>query len=263
LDDKSIGGMIQTLASKQVKSILINASSLTLIYKYLEKNPTEAAIVKLESIVSTAEILPEDIRKPLGKILDCQVRSMYANQENGIMAIQDGDGKEYYFDTSTYVIEVLKLDSDEPAAKGEIGRLVITDLYNYAFPLIRYENGDMGIILEQVEGDKYRVYLEEISGRITDLIYDSYGRLLSPSAVNIRMWVSKGIKQFQFIQVDEKKYQLKINPESDKVDENAIFESIMPLLGEDAELEIIYVEEIPVLNSGKRKQTVNLYRKPS
>lgn len=39
----------------------------------------------------------------------------------------------------------LKMDSDEPAEDGELGRIVITDLYNYAFPILRYDNGDTAI----------------------------------------------------------------------------------------------------------------------
>lgn len=46
-------------------------------------------------------------------------------------------------DTSGVYLEVLKLEEDIPAGDGELGRLVITDLYNYAFPPIRYENGDI------------------------------------------------------------------------------------------------------------------------
>lgn len=37
------------------------------------------------------------------------------------------------------------MDSDEPAEPGELGRIVITDLFNYAFPILRYDNGDTAV----------------------------------------------------------------------------------------------------------------------
>ena len=47
---------------------------------------------------------------------------------------------------------VLKLDSDEPAEPGELGRIVVTDYYNKTFPMVRYDTGDTG---------KMRVYYDK------------------------------------------------------------------------------------------------------
>lgn len=82
----------------------------------------------------------------LEKQFNCTVRSWYSNEENGIMGIQKEEDESYRIDTESYYYEILKLDSDEPAEPGELGRIVITDLYNYAIPLIRYDNGGSGCI---------------------------------------------------------------------------------------------------------------------
>ena len=46
------------------------------------------------------------------------------------MGLQREEDESYYIDSESYYYEILKLDSDEPAEPGELGRIVITDLYN-------------------------------------------------------------------------------------------------------------------------------------
>lgn len=62
-----------------------------------------------------------------------------------------------------------------------------------------------------------------------------------------------GIRQWQFIQKDKSKYLLKLNVQKEKFDlENTLLE-IRKIVGQDADVQIEYVEDIPVLASGKRK----------
>ena len=49
------------------------------------------------------------------------VRS-YGNNENGFIAIQLDEEKEYTIDLYNFYTEILKMDSDEPAEPGELGR---------------------------------------------------------------------------------------------------------------------------------------------
>ncbi len=259
LHDDNIMDMLIVVQKKKVKSIFSYATTLKLIYQYMDNHAVKPEGIKLTSLISTSEVLSENARASLSKLFACPVRSLYSNEENGIMAIQDTDGNRYYLDSSGYIFESLKLDSDEPADEGEMGRLVITDLYNYAFPVLRYENGDLGIVYRENVQDRYRVFIDELSGRKTDLIFDSKGRAISQHSISIHMWGISGITQYQFAQVGEKEYQLRINPESGEIDENKVRERLLPLLGSDADLQIIYVDEIPILNSGKRKEIVNLY----
>ena len=51
--------------------------------------------------------------------------------ENGIIAQQSIDSNNYIINWASYYVEILKLDKDTPVEQGEIGRIVVTDLYNY------------------------------------------------------------------------------------------------------------------------------------
>ena len=52
-------------------------------------------------------------------------------------------------------------------------------------------------------------------------------------------------------------YTLELNGDRDAIDEADVLRRIQPYFGEDAQIRIVYVDEIPVLNSGKRKYIEN------
>lgn len=125
----------------------------------------------------------------------------------------------------------MKLDSDEPTEPGEAGRIVITDLFNYAFPMIRYDTGDLGILDNSDPNELPK--LKEIYGRVRDCVYATDGRLISPAKVSVMMWGSDGVKQWQFIQETKMNYVLKLNCEK-RVDAEVYIEKFKALLGKNA-----------------------------
>lgn len=178
--------------------------------------------------------------------------------ELGILGQDMGDGGEYTLNWGSYYFECLKIDSDEPTEQGEVGRIVITDLFNYAFPIIRYDTGDLGIM--EYPSDGSFPVLKEIYGRSRDCIYTVDGKLLSPAKISVSMWGIEGIKQWQFIQEDEKEYVLKLNAEND-LNLTIVIDKLKDVLGESANIDVLFVEEIPVVSSNKRRAIVCNYKK--
>ena len=64
--------------------------------------------------------------------------------------------------------------------EGELARIVVTDLFNYAMPLIRYDTGDLAVVEKH---EKYGKVITSIEGRRTDFIYNTSGDVLSPYSV--------------------------------------------------------------------------------
>jgi phenylacetate-CoA ligase len=76
-------------------------------------------------------------------------------------------------------VEILD-DSGNPCSKDEIGKIVITDLENYAFPIIRYINGDLGRPLSgNCACGLHLPLMDNVKGRVTDLIRLPDGTVLS------------------------------------------------------------------------------------
>ena len=253
--------MLDEWTSKHVKVIVGYASALSEICKFIDRTGYDVSRMSVRSIIPISEAMPAGIRERLAELFDCPVQSWYSNEENGIMGIQPRDGDSYYIDTANYYYEILKLDSDEPAAPGELGRIVITDLNNRAMPMLRYDNGDLASYELTDYGTRYRLVLKELYGRRSDIIYDTKGGALTPFVITNNLWDVEGVRQFQFIQTDVKNYTVRLNADKEKIDEADIMRRIGHYFGDDAVFTIEYVDEIPVLNSGKRKYIMNLCEK--
>ncbi len=263
LDDASVARMITTIKEKRVHCLLGYASSLETLSRYIDAYQVDLSGFEVCSIIPISEAMPEGIRRRLREQFHCPVCSWYSNEENGIMGVQIREKEEYYIETESYYYEVLKMDSDEPAMDGELGRLVITDLYNYAFPIIRYENGDLAKCRREKKNGRMRLYLTEVYGRRNDMVYDCEGRMVSPYVINLEMWDLPGIRQYRFIQISEKSYTIELNGREEEIDVEEVRNRLLPYFGEEAVLTVTFTDEIPVLNSGKRKYIENRWKKGS
>ena len=93
------------------------------------------------------------------------------------------------------------------------------------------------------------------------MIYDTHGRALTPHTWSVYMWKFDKLKQYQFIQNGAKDYVLKVNGAEGIYKKEEIDATLRGILGEDANIDIQFVDEIAVLNSGKFKKTVCNYKK--
>lgn len=261
MDKEHLQAICELIARKRVKSIVGYASSLITLSAFIKDNQIDCSKCRVKSITPTSETMPPKVRALLQDQFKCTVSSIYGAEEFGTIGVQmKGGGDEYYVDTSGMYLEVLKIDEDIPAKDGELGRLVITDLNNYAFPLIRYENGDVVVRKTvKVKEGKYRQYFTQIYGRKSDLLYNTKGDTISPHYITNKMWGIKNIRQWKFIQTGEQTYRFVINGK--QADEAYIRSLICEELGADAEISFTYVDEIPVLSSGKRKYIENQYKR--
>lgn len=239
---------------KHEVAILGFSSALTELNKYLG---TDSIPDNIKGVMAMSEHLPESVRHDIQKKFGCSVYARYSNMENGFIAQQFDDTGEYLINTADFFVEILKLDRDEPAGDGEIGRIVVTDLYNYAMPFIRYDTGDIGTIRRREDG---KLVLSSVEGRKTDVIFDTKGIPVSPHVITNTLWSFKEISQFQFIQKTATEYVFRLNMNgADFKREDELTKAIKKYLGDSASILFEYVAEIPVLNSGKRRFVINEY----
>ncbi len=260
LDDYQIQRMIERMENKKIAyGMLGYSSALELICQYLDRSSKEVVKADIKSLITMSESLNEYTKTSLKKYFGVEPVSRYSNLENGIIAQQlTGSGNKFLINTASYHIEVLKFDSDEQVMEGEIGRIVITDLYNYAMPLIRYDTGDVGAIVSDQNNSGIK-YFSKIEGRKLDLLFDTKGKIVSSYIMYKNMWQYTDIKQYQLIQEDIKDYRFKINAEKGFNREKQLVKEYKSYLGEDANFVVEYVNEIPLLSSGKRRKVVNKY----
>ena len=257
MDEQALAEMFHTIEKKKVKCLVGYSSALGELSDYIRRSGRDCSNCSVRAIIPISETMPEPVRRTLEKQFGCPVRAWYSNEENGIMGLQNEKDEGYRIDTETYYYEILKMDSDEPAEPGELGRIVITDLFNYAFPILRYDNGDTAVAVRKEKNGRFKLYLSELYGRRSDLIYDCKGNAVTPYIITNNLWDIEGVKQYRFIQEDVKDYTIWLNGDPAKMDQEEILGRIRPYLGDEARIKVEIVDEIPVLASGKRKYIEN------
>ncbi|SEG13701.1 phenylacetate-CoA ligase [Eubacterium ruminantium] len=261
LSDEGIERKLEqiTRLTKHSQAVMMGyASTLDAFRDYFSRKGVQRAKgCKLSGIISGSEMLFDETRSMMESAFHCPCVSRYANEEQGFLG-QDGFKNNVFLtDRAHFYFEVLKLESNEPAEKGEVGRLVVTDLKNFSMPLIRYDTGDVGKLVSVKIGDKEYQAIDDFGGRRIDMIFNSEGKRISPHAITNAMWKFTDINQYQLIQDGPSTYTLKVNADAQFMRKNDLEMVIRDILGKAASLTVEYVSEIPVLNSGKRRYIVN------
>ena len=261
LTDEKLQIIVDTINCKKIKVIRGYMITLDTITRYAVKRDID--FPNHPFFISVGELLLESLRLRIVNQLHCHVISQYGNEENGIFGSSpvDGIGTNIILNRANCIVELLKLDSDMPVEKGEIGRIVVTDFTNYAMPMIRYELGDLASIGE-VASDGTILSIENLCGRKTDLIYRTNGSPIDFfNSIPSEIYNNPNLRQWQFIQKSKKEYLLRLSFEKEQDDITQSAQILLKkLLGSDAIIVIECVNEIPVLSSGKRKVVINEWK---
>lgn len=260
MGDESLEKICRDIEKKKIQVLVSYSSALVALSQYLKKTGRDISKWKVEMIFSMGEALPDGTYDLLQEIFGFSPVRSYGNNENGFIAIQLGEEKEYTIDLYNFYTEILKMDSDEPAEPGELGRIVVTDYYNKTFPMIRYDTGDTGKIrLYKDEKGRLHGKFVEIYGRRGSLIYNCQGEPLSIHVfMNILLNFEGIVYQAKCIQREKKEYELLINADREKLQSEEVLAAYRKYLGAEAQIKVTYVEEIPVQSSGKFMVCENL-----
>ncbi|MCL6266244.1 CoF synthetase [Flagellimonas myxillae] len=259
LSEKNIAILLEDFEqSKSHLNLLAYTSALDSICKYLDEHYKRPLDCTTTSAIAVAEGLSPTVKEKMRKYFNVEVVSRYSNSENGILSQQPLNSRSGYFEinTASYHVEILDLNHDRPVKPGEVGRIVITDLFNYSMPLVRYDTGDVGMMEEDPESGS--LVFTKVDGRKMDMFTNTKGEYISSHIIH-HILQYKGIQQFQFVQEDVGKYVIKLKV-LEKLPirvEDALRNQYLEYFGEDAELKIKYVKDIPLLASGKRKLVIN------
>jgi len=260
LSNDSLHRLYQILRKgNSMKCLTGYATSLEAIAIYFDKQGYTPDMFDMEVVVSGAERLESRAKALLKKVFGCTVVSRYANNENGFLAQQPIDGDNFILNTAHYFFETLRMNADDPAPYGEPARLVLTDLYNYAMPLIRYDTGD--IVIARMSGNSQaKIVLTEISGRQDEVIYDTRGNKICPHFIAVCFRRYDQLPLYQFIQENLKHFTVRLEGVRGLYKDEDIRKTARELVGEDAVVKIEHVDKIPHLSSGKFRKVICNYK---
>lgn len=245
------------LRSQRIDLLVGFPSAFAAIAGYCKAAGDAPSDFSLGAVIAIAEPLRNEARNVIETTFGCPVYSRYTTEEFGVLAQECPDAKQHHLNQATFVFELLDLDDDTPVSPGQPGRVVVTDLWSQAMPLIRYDLGDVAVMQERCACGWDRPVFTDIEGRLVEVIYDTAGNRLSPFAINSRIQDLDSVIQFQFVQHAPARYSIRLHAMPSFAQEEALTKRLLDVLGGDADLTVVYVDEIPPLRSGKRPFIIN------
>lgn len=197
----------------------------------------------LIGVYSTAEVLTDAMREAMESAFGCKVFNQYGSREIPNIACECRHGRMHVFTDMVWLESV----ND---------RLLVTSLTNRLMPMIRYENGDAGRLLEGTCTCGLPFPLMEMGlCRSNDFILAPDGRRLHPSFFNRLLYGQTQVDAYQFIQEAPGNVKLRLagRPLSDMLKE----EMTRTLAAEGLTLEIETVPEIERTISGKHRFVIS------
>ena len=141
----SVDNIIRWLAARRPAYLLTFPSLAHEIAQH--PRASHVAEIGLKHIVAISEIVTEDARAAVRAHLGCEMAQIYGCSEVGAIALQSEADDSLSICDKSVLVELLD-DSGEPVRPGETGQVVLTSLYNYATPFIRYDIGDFATLAE-------------------------------------------------------------------------------------------------------------------
>lgn len=225
-------------------------NSLAIFAEYLVRRGMR--VPGVDAISSTGENLYPHQRTLFEKTFGGRVFEKYGTRESGVIACECREHRGLHLFTDGALVEILDA-SGQPVRPGEMGRLVVTDLFNFGMPMIRYEIGDMAVATDRVCACGSPLPLvEKILGRDRDILYDSAGNpkpgYLFVEAINNLDLPA----QFQVIQTERRRLLVRVVKRIDgELDLRALTDRFREILGKSVQVVFEYTDTIARDPSGK------------
>ncbi len=159
----------------------------------------EGRPASLRHVRTVGAMLSVDLRTRLVRMLGLPIEDNYSSQEAGIIALQCPAGELYHVMAESLVVEVLD-EQGGACAEGEVGRVVVTDLHNFAAPLFRYDTGDYAEVGGPCRCGRTLPTLRRVLGRRRNLLMRADGSRFLPRAGFETFREIAAIQQYQVIQ---------------------------------------------------------------
>ncbi len=158
------------------KIILAYARSAILFAQYLQAHGLNS--YRPDAIITSAEVLEDEDRALLSEVFGCPIFNRYGCREVSVVASECEVHAGLHVMAEGLYVEIETPHG--PAQPGETGSILVTDLLNYAMPLIRYRIGDLGSwAAGTCPCGRGLPRLERVSGRVTDFLVGCDGQLVS------------------------------------------------------------------------------------
>ena len=222
---------------------------------------------RLRTLMACAGTVTPQSRDIIQRVFQADVFDKYGSRDCCDMACECSHHTGLHVYSPNVFLEVVN-DQGHPCPPGQTGRILVTLLNNHAFPMIRYEIGDLAQWAEPGPCPCGLAWprLLSLQGRADEMLVTEDGTLMSTALVRHFVGVSLNrqlIREWQFEQTGPRQFIFRYIPSRrEGLPENLaqLRDSFRLALGKNADIAQVEVSEIPVSASGKVRWILNTWR---
>jgi len=210
-----------------------------------------------QGIIGAAESLHEFQRQIIEQAFGCPAFNTYGCREFMLIAAECEQQHGLHVNADHLVVELRHAIGADATTPGEV---VITDLFNYGMPFLRYANGDMATATTaRCACGRGLPMLESVDGRVLDAIRTPAGHVLPGEFFPHMLKDVRGLERFRLVQRRLDRLDLSIVRNSGFDDSSLAYirREVHKVLGDSVALHCHFVDDIPLTPSGKLRVTVS------
>jgi phenylacetate-CoA ligase len=215
--------------------------------------------IRPRGIISTSMMLLDNERAVIEDVFQCKVTNRYGCEEVGLIACECTEHRGLHVNSEHVIVELLREDGS-PAAPGEPGQVVVTDLLNRAMPLLRYQVEDVAVLSPRTcSCGRRSPLLEKVVGRVADFLVKADGTLVAGvSLVERTLTKIAGLDRMQIIQESVEHLQLNVVPGEGYTPESArqLTQEMHDVFGRDVRVELRELSALSQDRSGKYRFSI-------
>jgi phenylacetate-CoA ligase len=237
---------------------------------YLSANPSALRILlghcrdagitlpNLRAVWTLSEVVDSDLRALCQDVFGVRIVHNYSAAECGYIALQCPEHPHFHVQSELALVEVLDAD-DRPCGSGEIGRVIVTPLHNFAMPLLRYEIGDEAEVGEPCPCGRGLPVLANVIGRLDDYVTLPNGDKRRNYASHYRLARIPALREFQIVQrsLELIEARLVVARPLTADEEQRVRTVLVAAFGDTFRIELAYCESIPRTAAGKLRTFVS------
>jgi phenylacetate-CoA ligase len=247
MDDRTLPLYVEKLNEFQPLYITGFGHSLYVLGRYLAEHGGLAFAPR--AVFTDAETLQAEQREFIERGFRAPSRDVYGLRETNWVAVHCSQHR-YHALSLTSILEAVDPEG-RPVRAGQVGRLVVTDLTQQAFPFIRYDTGDLGAVSEEeCTCGWHSPLLESLEGRAADYVVTPRGRQVAIGLVAIAR-AGQHIVESQLVQTAADRLLIRLVPAEGFCDADAqpMVAAAHDLLGDDMH---VTWEAVPAIDRAGR-----------
>ncbi len=255
LSSKGVRDILDFILIKRPKLLHTYPSILELIASYCLENHVKLPIEKIQT--GGEKLFPHQRELSLLAFPEAEIFDFYGGRDAPSIAMECCYHNGLHIMSENTIIEVID-DNGRLIKEGE-GNIAITQLHNYAMPLLRYLNGDRVRITQRECGCGRKLpIIDEVIGRSFDIIEFPNGNRVMGTFWTLLLRSQPGIDRFSVIQKTASKLDI-LYMAKDKISDRSqdyFANEIRKKSGPDVEIKFIHTTIMPPYAGGKHKFVV-------